>query len=113
MAAGRHRSFDTEEALEAAMLVFWRNGYPATSLADLTEERGLAILDGIAAGLEAMHAAGVAAAMAVAADETAGSAEETGPVYLVYAGPYSSSPSSASISSRSWPSKTTSPPVIS
>ena len=37
MAAGRHRTFDTEQALEAAMLVFWRNGYPGTSMADLTQ----------------------------------------------------------------------------
>jgi AcrR family transcriptional regulator len=37
MAAGRHRAFDTEQALEAAMLVFWRNGYPGTSMADLTQ----------------------------------------------------------------------------
>jgi AcrR family transcriptional regulator len=37
MTAGRHRSFEKEKALEAAMLVFWRNGYSGTSLADLTE----------------------------------------------------------------------------
>jgi len=37
MPAGRHRTFDTEDALKAAMLVFWRNGYPGTSMADLTQ----------------------------------------------------------------------------
>ena len=37
MAAGRHRTFDTGQALEAAMLVFWRNGYSGTSMADLTQ----------------------------------------------------------------------------
>jgi AcrR family transcriptional regulator len=36
MAAGRHREFDKEHALEKAMLVFWQNGYPGTSLTDLT-----------------------------------------------------------------------------
>lgn len=36
MTAGRNRSFDKNDALEQAMLVFWTNGYPGTSLSDLT-----------------------------------------------------------------------------
>lgn len=36
MTAGRNRSFDKNNALEQAMLVFWTNGYPGTSLSDLT-----------------------------------------------------------------------------
>jgi AcrR family transcriptional regulator len=36
MTAGRNRSFDKYSALEQAMLVFWTNGYPGTSLSDLT-----------------------------------------------------------------------------
>lgn len=36
MTAGRNRSFEKNDALEQAMLVFWTNGYPGTSLSDLT-----------------------------------------------------------------------------
>jgi AcrR family transcriptional regulator len=38
---GRPREFDVEEALERAMLLFWRQGYEGTSLSDLTRELGL------------------------------------------------------------------------
>jgi AcrR family transcriptional regulator len=39
--AGRPRIFDMEAALEAAMLLFWEQGYEATSLAQLRESTGL------------------------------------------------------------------------
>ena len=41
MAGGRQREFDTRDALDKAMRVFWQKGYLGASLSDLTGSMGL------------------------------------------------------------------------
>lgn len=38
---GRPRNFDAAQALESAMLLFWRHGYEGVSIAQLTEAMGI------------------------------------------------------------------------
>jgi TetR/AcrR family transcriptional repressor of nem operon len=42
VAVGRLKEFEPDEALDAAMRLFWRRGYEATSMTDLVTETGVA-----------------------------------------------------------------------
>lgn len=41
MAAGRPRTFDLNEALDKAMVVFWKHGYEGATIPELTEAMGI------------------------------------------------------------------------